>query len=68
MQEDNDAEIIINLMRQAENAPGTSAQFGNGAAANHWVHGNHNIVITGGSVSIHFSANACPLFKGDAHD
>ena len=68
MQEDNDAEIIINLMRQAENAPRASAQHGAAAAAGHWVQGNHNIVITGGSVSFHLAPSSCTASKGGGNE
>ena len=62
MQEDDDAQLILDLMRQAIAAPSSPAPN------SPWVQGNHNIVVSGGSVSIHLGASACPLYKEGAHD
>lgn len=57
MQEDDDAQLILDLMRQAIAAPSSPAP------GSPWVQGNHNIVVSGGSVSIHLSASAFTASK-----
>ena len=61
MQEDKDAQIIMDLMRQAITDPSPAAPTGP------WAQGNHNIVI-GGNLSIHLPASAGPLYKEDSYE
>ena len=57
---------IVDLIKETQQQP--AAQPATPAPAAHWVQGNHNIVVSGGSVSIHLGASACPLYKEGAHD